>query len=115
MKHEGYTPEEIEAEVEAIEWSTTGLWNKVEEGHELVIEPAVAIDLDSPVERAAEALWNNQGPVIRGVRAKWDVARNEPEWAKSVQGYRAEARLALDAAARAGGKDADTTNDIPAK
>lgn len=102
MKNQGFKPEKIEAEIEAIEWSTTGLWNKVDDGQELVIEPAVAVDLNSPAEAAAEALWNNQGPVIRGVRPKWDVARNEPEWAKSVQGYRHEAKIALAAAEKAG-------------
>lgn len=111
MKHEGYTPEEIEAEVAAIEWSTTGLWNKVEEGQELVVEPAVPIDPHAPEEAVAEALWNNQGPVIRGVRPKWDVARNETEWAKSVQRFRADGRLAVEAAARANGKEPATKND----
>lgn len=113
MRNQGYKSEEIEAEIEAIEWSTTGLWNKVEDGQELVIEPAVAIDLNSPVEAAAEALWNNQGPVIRGVRPKWDVARNEPEWARSVQGYRIEAQLALDAAAKAGIKKTEHEETAP--
>jgi hypothetical protein len=111
MKHEGYSPEQIEAEVEAIEWSTTGLWNKVEEGQELVIEPAVPVDLDSPVEAAAEALWNNQGAVIRGVRPKWEEARNDPEWTKSVQRFRMDGQLAVDAA----GKAADTKKDTPAE
>lgn len=115
MKHQGYKPEEIEAEIEAIEWSTTGLWNKVDEGHELVIEPAVAIDLDSPAEAASEALWNNQGPVIRGVRPRWDVARNDPEWAKSVQRFRMDGQLAADAAAKAAANKPDTKKDIPAE
>lgn len=108
MRREGYTAEQIEAEVEAIEWFTTGLWNRVGDEHEFEIEQA-PVDPDSPVEAAAEALWNNQGPVIRGVRPKWDVARNDPEWAKSVGGYRAEARLALDAA-EAARKSAGTNN-----
>lgn len=113
MKHEGYTPEEIEAEVAAIQWASTVLWNKVPE---LVLEPAVDIDLDSPVEAAAEALWNNQGPVKRGVRPTWDVARNDPEWARNVQGYRAEAQIALDAAAaKAGGRKPATNNDTTAE
>lgn len=112
MRNEGYKPEEIEAEIEAIEWTTTGLWNKVPE---VVLEPAVDIDLDSPVEAAAEALWNNQGPVIRGVRPTWDIARNDPEWARSVRGYRAEAQIALDAAAQAGSKKPATNNDTPAE
>jgi hypothetical protein len=115
MRNEGYTPEEIEAEVEAIEWSTTGLWNKVEEGHELVIEPAVAVDPDSPEEAAVEALWNNQGPVIRGVRPKWEVARHEPEWAKSAQRFRMEVRLVLDAAEKATKKSAGTGKKTGAK
>jgi hypothetical protein len=115
MKHEGYSPEQIEAEVEAIEWSTTGLWNKVEEGQELVIEPAVPVDRDSPVEAAAEALWNNQGAVIRGVRPKWEEARNDPEWAKSVQRFRVDGQLAVDAAAKAASKTVDTKKDTPAE
>jgi hypothetical protein len=123
MKNEGYKPEEIEAEVAAIEWSTTGLWNKVEDVVlDGVIEPG-AVDLDSPVEAAAEAMWNNQGSVRRGVRAKWDVARNDPEWEKSVHGYRVEAQLALDAAEKAtkkaaapnGEPTADQEEETPAE
>ncbi|MEO3931310.1 hypothetical protein WMO79_00660 [Micrococcaceae bacterium Sec7.4] len=124
MRNEGYKPEEIEAEIEAIEWTTTGLWNKVETGRELIIEPASGIDPNSPAEAAAAALWNNQGPVTRGVRPRWDEARNDPEWAKSVQGYRIEAQLALDAAAQAqlaldsgtpGGRPADDELETPAE
>lgn len=110
MKHEGYTPEEIEAEVAAIQWATTVLWDKVPDGQELVLEPAVPIDPASPEEAVAEALWNSQGPVTRGVRPKWDVARNDPEWAKSIQRFRTDGRLAVEAAAKAGGKEPATKN-----
>jgi hypothetical protein len=115
MKNQGFKPEKIEAEIEAIEWSTTGLWNKVDDGQELVIEPAVAVDLNSPAEAAAEALWNNQGSVIRGVRPKWEEARNDPEWAKSVQRFRMDGQLAVDAAAKAGTKKTDHEEETPAE
>jgi len=98
MKHEGYKPEEIEAEIEAIKWATTGLWDKVNDGQGVFVE-TLDVELDSPIERAAEAMWNNQGAVIRGVRAVWKEARDKPEWAHGVQRYRNDARLALEAAA----------------
>lgn len=118
MRNEGYKPEEIEAEIEAIEWTTTGLWNKIPTGRGLVTEPESEIDLNSPEEAASEAMWNNQGPVIRGVRPRWDVARTEAEWATSVQRFRVDGRLAVEAATRAGGQapvtKKDTTTAEPA-
>lgn len=102
MKREGRSPAEIEAEVEAIEWSTTVLWDKVEEDSVPVLDQD--FDPNSPVELAAEAMWNNQGPVVRGVRPKWDVARTEDEWARNVHRFRTDAALAVEAAAKAASK-----------
>ena len=100
MAEEGYKPEEIEEAVNAIEWSTTGLWRKVED--DLLTESPIIIP-DTPEERAAEAMWNRTGPVVRGARPKWDVVRTDPTWQKSVRTYRLDARAAL--AAVAGGTD----------
>lgn len=94
MREEGYTPEEIEAEVNAIEWATTGLWRKVEDDR--LIDP-VDIVPDTVEERAAEAIWNRSTPVINGVRPKWDEIRNDPEWRRGVKETRADAKAALAA------------------
>lgn len=96
MAEEGYKPEEIEEAVNAIEWSTTGLWRKVED--DLLTESPIIIP-DTPEERAAEAMWNRTGPVVRGARPKWDVVRTDPTWQKSVRTYRLDAKAALAAVA----------------
>lgn len=108
MQEEGHTPEEIEEVIENIEWSTTGLWRKVEDDHQ--VDPVVAIP-DTPEEHAAEAMWNRSGPVVRGARPTWDIVRTDPAWAKSVQSYRADARAALAAVAGVAADETETSND----
>lgn len=100
MREEGYSPEEIEELIADIEWSTTGLWRKVEDDHQ--VDPVVVVP-DTPEERAAEAMWNRSGPVVRGARPKWDVVRTDPAWIKSVQSYREDARAAIAAVAGVAG------------
>jgi hypothetical protein len=92
MREQGYTPEEIEEAVNAIEWATTGLWRKVED--DLLIDPVDVIP-DTAEERAAEAMWNRSSPVVRGVRPKWSEVRNDPEWKRGVKETRANAQAAL--------------------
>ncbi|MFJ2662583.1 hypothetical protein [Arthrobacter koreensis] len=104
MQEEGYTPEEIEEVIENIEWSTTGLWRKVEADHQ--IDP-VAVIPDTPEERAAEAMWNRSGPVVRGARPTWDIIRTDPAWAKSVQTYREDARAAISVVTGTAGESAE--------
>lgn len=108
MRDEGFTPEEIEKEVNAIEWSTTGLWRKVEDDH--LLDPVTVVP-DTAEERAAEAMWNRSGPVTRGARPKWDAVRNDPAWRKSVDGYRADAMAAI--AAINGETPASVETDAP--
>ncbi|MGY4541201.1 hypothetical protein ACVWY0_001110 [Arthrobacter sp. UYNi723] len=94
MREEGYSPEEIEASVNAIEWATTGLWRKVEDDR--LIDPVTVIP-DTVEERAAEAIWNRSAPVVRGARPKWDEVRNDPEWRRGVKETRADAKAAIAA------------------
>ena len=92
MLEEGYTPDEIEEAVEGIEWATTGLWRKVEDDR--LIDPVV-VAVDTPEERAAEAIWNRSSPVQKGARPKWDEVRNSPEWHRGVKAAREDAKAAL--------------------
>lgn len=94
MREEGYTPEEIEEAVNAIEWATTGLWRKVEDDR--LIDP-VAIVPDTVEERAAEAMWNRSAPVVRGARPKWADVRNDPQWQRGVKQTREDAKAAIAA------------------
>lgn len=110
MKEEGYTPKEIEEAIEAIQWSSTGLWRKVEDDH--LVDPVVVAP-DTPEERAAEAMWDRSGPVVRGVRPKWDAVRNDPAWRKSVQSYRMDAKAGLEAAAAAAGGSPEQSAATP--
>lgn len=95
MREEGYTDAEIKAAVEGIEWSTTGLWRKVEDNDRL-IDPVDVIP-DSPEELAAEAMWNRSAPVRKGARPTWDKVRNDPAWKRGVRDMREDAKAALEA------------------
>lgn len=108
MREEGFTPEEIEKAVNDIEWATTGLWRKVED--DLLIDP-VDIRLDSPEERAAEAMWNRSSPVVKGVRPKWNEVRNHPDWKKGVKETRANAQAALAIVGSGTSPDEDAAAD----
>lgn len=92
MLEDGHSPEETEETIKAIEWTTTGLWRKVDDDR--VTDP-VAVVIDSPEERAAEAIWNRSSPVQKGARPKWESVRNSPEWRRGVAAAREDAKAAL--------------------
>lgn len=105
MREEGYTPEEIEESVKAIEWSTTGLWRKVEDDR--LVDP-VAIVPDTVEERAAEAIWNRTPAVVKGARPKWKEVRHDPEWRRGVKETREDAKAAI---AAMNGEPADNSEE----
>jgi hypothetical protein len=104
MVEEGYSPEEIKATIDGIEWSTTGLWRKVEDDR--LIDP-VAIAPDTVEERAAEAIWNRSSPVAKGARPKWTDVRNDPAWKRGVADTRADAKAAIAAVSEPAEDSAD--------
>lgn len=92
MLEEGYTPDEVEETIKGIQWTTTGLWRKVEDDR--LIDPVI-VAVDTPEERAAEAIWNRSSPVRKGARPKWDEVRNSAEWRRGVKAAREDAKVAL--------------------
>jgi len=94
MRQEGHTPQEIDEVIDAIEWSSTGLWRKVDDDR--LIDPVDVVP-DTIEERAAEAIWNQSAPVVKGARPKWSDVRNDPRWTSGVQQTREDAKAALAA------------------
>jgi hypothetical protein len=56
---------------------------------------------DATVERAAEAMWNQEQPVKSGDRPTWDEILNDPGWEGGVVRTREVAKVALAAAVEA--------------
>ena len=105
MREEGYTPEQIDEEINTIQWATTGLWRKVEDDR--LIDPVVVVP-DTLEERVAEAMWDSSAPVVRGVRPKWKIARHDPEWRRGVKQMRDDAKTAGEVM-----KNIETTDEPP--
>lgn len=56
--------------------------------------------VETAVEAAAAAMWNRSSAVAAGVRPRWEVASQDPGWAKPVRHTREEAAAAVEAARR---------------
>ncbi|KIA73379.1 hypothetical protein ANMWB30_23060 [Arthrobacter sp. MWB30] len=91
LLEQGFSEEDTQSVLDEIEWSTTGLWRKID--GDRLIDPVEAVP-DTIEERMAEAIWNNSAPVKKGARPKWRDVRNDPKWKRGVNDTRADALAA---------------------